>query len=212
MTEKRPLVRIFKSPVGLTASVALGVALAVGGTVGGIHLASSPASSTAAETVDVVPSLSPSALPSSSPATAVPVTPSPSATSATPAPARTTERASRGKTRAATPKPTTTKKPKPASTPVVGTGTCGASFYDQGQMTANGENFDPSSLTAAHLTLAFNTRVRVINPDNGKSVVVRINDRGPYVGGRCLDLSRAAFEAIASTDLGAITVRYEILG
>ncbi|WP_329105592.1 septal ring lytic transglycosylase RlpA family protein [Micromonospora sp. NBC_01699] len=222
MTEKHPLVRIFKSPVGLTASAALGVALAVGGAVGGIHLASGPAASNVSATAEVVPSGLASESPggsasgsaSASPTTAAPVTPSPSATPATPLATRTPERASRGKTRAAAPKPSaTTKKPKPAAaTPVVGSGTCGASFYDQGQLTANGENFDPSSLTAAHLTLAFNTRVRVINPDNGKSVVVRINDRGPYVGGRCLDLSRAAFAAIASTDLGAITVRYEILG
>ncbi|RKR89157.1 rare lipoprotein A [Micromonospora pisi] len=209
MTEKHPLVRTFKSPAGLTASVALGVALAVGGTIGGIHLASSPATSTAPVADAAVPTLAPS-----SPATELPtLAPSVSASpSVSPQATRTPARASRGNTRAASPKPSVTKKPKPATTPVVGTGSCGASFYDQGQLTANGENFDPDSLTAAHLTLAFNTRVRVINPANGKSVVVRINDRGPYVDGRCLDLSRAAFAAIASTDLGAITVRYEILG
>ncbi|GAB3363623.1 hypothetical protein GCM10027452_27270 [Micromonospora halotolerans] len=91
-------------------------------------------------------------------------------------------------------------------------GSCGASFYDEGQMTANGETFNPDALTAAHKTLPFNTKVRVTNPANGKSVVVRINDRGPFVAGRCLDLSRAAFAAIASTDLGELTVRYEVLG
>lgn len=95
---------------------------------------------------------------------------------------------------------------------MVDSGTCGASFYDEGQMTANGETFDPSALTAAHKTLPFNTKVRVTNPANGKSVVVRINDRGPYIDGRCIDLSRAAFEAIASVDLGELTVRYEVLG
>lgn len=79
-------------------------------------------------------------------------------------------------------------------------------------MTANGETFNPDTLTAAPKTLPFNTKVRVTNPASGKSVVVRINDRGPFVGGRCLDLSRAAFAAIASTDLGELTVRYEVLG
>jgi rare lipoprotein A len=94
---------------------------------------------------------------------------------------------------------------------VVESGTCGASYYDEGQLTANGETFDPDALTAASKTLPFNTRVRVTNPDNGRSVVVRINDRGPFVDGRCRDLSRAAFAAIASLDLGAIDVRYEVL-
>ncbi len=72
-------------------------------------------------------------------------------------------------------------------------GSCGASFYSEGQLTANGEIFNPSELTAAHKTLPFNTKVRVTNPSSGKSVVVRINDRGPFIDGRCLDLSRAAF-------------------
>jgi rare lipoprotein A len=79
-------------------------------------------------------------------------------------------------------------------------------------MTANGENFNPDALTAAHKTLPFDTKVRVTNPANGKSVTVRINDRGPFIDGRCLDLSRAAFASIASLDVGAMTVRYEVLG
>jgi rare lipoprotein A (peptidoglycan hydrolase) len=97
-----------------------------------------------------------------------------------------------------------------------GTGTgqiesCRASFYDEGQQTANGERFDPSALTAAHKTLRFNTRVRVTNTGNGKSVTVRINDRGPFVAGRCIDLSRAAFEAIASTSQGTASVTVEVV-
>jgi len=109
-----------------------------------------------------------------------------------------------------TAKPTT---PKPsATTPkVVSTGTCEASFYGDGQNTASGERFDPSALTAAHKTLPFNTRVRVTNLKNGKSVVVRINDRGPFVSGRCLDLSTAAFGQIASLSSGVAQVRYEVL-
>lgn len=117
-----------------------------------------------------------------------------------------------GVDRAAVPSPgrTPTQEATPRAT-VVGTGSCGASFYDEPQGTASGEVFNPEALTAAHKTLPFNTRVRVINPDNGKSVIVRINDRGPYVSGRCLDLSRAAFRAIAPLDVGEINVRYEIL-
>ena len=94
---------------------------------------------------------------------------------------------------------------------MVDSGSCGASFYAEGQLTANGENFDPDALTAAHKTLPFDTKVRVTNPGNGKSVTVRINDRGPFIDGRCIDLSRAAFAAIASVDVGELTVKYEVL-
>lgn len=95
---------------------------------------------------------------------------------------------------------------------VTGTGTCEVSFYDEPQGTANGEQFDPEALTAAHKELPFDTRVRVTNLANGTSVIVRINDRGPYIDGRCLDLSRAAFREIADLDSGVIDGRYEVLG
>jgi rare lipoprotein A len=96
---------------------------------------------------------------------------------------------------------------------VTQTGSCGASYYDEPQGTASGERFDPEALTAAHKTLPFNSRVRVTNPANGKSVIVRINDRGPYVDGRCLDLSRAAFRSIANLSQGVLSkVTYEVLG
>lgn len=88
---------------------------------------------------------------------------------------------------------------------------CIASNYWQGQMTANGEVFNPSEMTAAHKTLPFNTRVKVTNPRNGKTVIVRINDRGPYIAGRCLDLSRAAFGQIGDLGQGVMTVNYEVL-
>ncbi|MER6510473.1 septal ring lytic transglycosylase RlpA family protein [Nonomuraea sp. NPDC001636] len=94
---------------------------------------------------------------------------------------------------------------------VLSSGTCGASYYGEPQMTASGERFNPSAMTAAHKTLPLGSRVRVTNPRNGSSVTVRINDRGPYVGGRCLDLSRAAFDAIGSLGAGVMTVRYEVL-
>lgn len=88
---------------------------------------------------------------------------------------------------------------------------CQASYYWQGQTTASGERFNPNDLTAAHKTLPLGSKVKVTNPSSGKTVVVRINDRGPYVGGRCLDLSKAAMETIGGTSSGVITVNYEVL-
>jgi rare lipoprotein A len=112
----------------------------------------------------------------------------------------------------------TTRKPTAAATQPAGTGTvtssgtCGVSYYSDGSRTADGEAFNPNDFTAASKTLAFNTRVRVTNPANGKSVVVRINDRGPYVSGRCLDLTSAAFAAIASLSAGVLpAAKYEVL-
>jgi rare lipoprotein A len=114
----------------------------------------------------------------------------------------------------ASPSPTTSPsaKPKPSNSPtVLSSGTCQASYYGSGNRTASGERFDPDALTAAHKTLPFNTRVKVTNPTSGKSVIVRINDRGPFVSGRCLDLTTAAFADIASLSSGVVTVRYEVL-
>lgn len=74
-----------------------------------------------------------------------------------------------------------------------------ASWYGprfQGKRTANGERFNTNELTAAHKTLPFGTRVRVKSQVNGKEVVVRINDRGPFIRGRIIDLSYAAAQAI----------------
>lgn len=67
-----------------------------------------------------------------------------------------------------------------------------ASFYWQGKQTASGERFNPDGMTAAHRTLPFGTKVHVRNPANGRSVTVRITDRGPFIRGRGLDLSRGA--------------------
>jgi len=78
----------------------------------------------------------------------------------------------------------------------------------QGAFTASGERFDKNKLTAAHKTLPFGTRVKVTNPSNGKSVVVRINDRGPFTPGRILDLSEAAFARIESLGKGIFNCRY----
>nr|WP_026207986.1 septal ring lytic transglycosylase RlpA family protein [Catelliglobosispora koreensis] len=120
---------------------------------------------------------------------------------------------------AVTPEPTFERPPPPVSREmerkapsVTQAGSCGASFYHEPQGTANGEIFDPEAMTAAHKTLPFNSKVRVTNPDNGKSVTVRINDRGPYIDGRCLDLSRAAFREIANLSQGVLDlVTYEVL-
>jgi rare lipoprotein A len=110
-------------------------------------------------------------------------------------------------------KPSTSasKSTKPVSTTVSSKGSCRASFYETGSTTANGEHFNPDGITAANKTLPFNTMVRVTNRANGKSVVVRINDRGPFVPDRCLDLSRGAFKLIASLSAGVLTVDFEVL-
>src|SRR5512142_2652527 len=99
----------------------------------------------------------------------------------------------------------------PPSGSVASSGTCKASYYDTGTTTASGERFDPDGLTAAHRTLPFNTNVRITNTANGKSVVVRVDDRGPFVSGRCFDLARGAFTQIASIGAGVLTIKYEVL-
>ncbi|MFA1546598.1 septal ring lytic transglycosylase RlpA family protein [Actinomadura chokoriensis] len=133
-------------------------------------------------------------------------------------------RASRGKPRTSQPSPA--KEPKsdsraaylakpekkrPGKRKVLDSGSCEASYYWQGQTTASGERFDPDKLTAAHKTLPMGSKVRVTNKNNGRSVTVRINDRGPYAGGRCLDLSKAAMKKVGGTGAGVIRVRYEVL-
>ncbi len=96
-------------------------------------------------------------------------------------------------------------------TPASGS-TCMASYYWEAQPTANGEQFDTNAMTAAHKSLPFNTKVKVTNLANGKSAVVRINDRGPYISGRCLDLSTAAMSQIGGTSAGVVKVAYEVVG
>ncbi|MFM7373714.1 MAG: septal ring lytic transglycosylase RlpA family protein, partial [Chthoniobacterales bacterium] len=80
-----------------------------------------------------------------------------------------------------------------------------------GRLTANGETYRAADITAAHKTLPFNTMVRVTNLKNGKSVIVRINNRGPYVKGRILDLSLVAAQTIEMTTAGVVPVKAEIL-
>lgn len=102
---------------------------------------------------------------------------------------------------------------------LTGTGqieTCEASNYGNGDgfdggPTASGETFDKNAMTAAHKTLPLGTKVRVTNQANGKSVVVRINDRGPYAAGRCIDLSSGSFAKIAAPSAGVAQVKVEVL-
>jgi len=90
----------------------------------------------------------------------------------------------------------------------------GASFYGThgdgyaGRTTASGAVMDPNALTTAHRSLPFGTKLLVTNQNNGKSVVVRVTDRGPFIGGRVLDLSPRAFGSIASLSSGVTSVCY----
>lgn len=87
-----------------------------------------------------------------------------------------------------------------------------ASYYWQGQRVATGARFNPEGLTAAHRTLPFGTRVRVTHMGNGRSVNVVINDRGPFIAGRVIDLARGAARVIGMTGQGLARVRVTVLG
>lgn len=89
-----------------------------------------------------------------------------------------------------------------------------ASWYGgkhHGGPTASGERFDKNAMTAAHRTLPMNTRVRVTSKKNGRSVVVRINDRGPYGKGRIIDLSEEAARRLDMIEAGVVPVRVEVM-
>lgn len=86
-----------------------------------------------------------------------------------------------------------------------------ASFYTDGQQTANGEMFNPKALTAAHPTLPFGTRLRVTNVTTGRSVTVRVNDRGPFVPGRVVDVSYSAAETLGIVDKGVAKVKLDVI-
>jgi rare lipoprotein A len=89
---------------------------------------------------------------------------------------------------------------------------CGrAAWYDLGGKTASGERSDGSAMAAAHRTLPFGTRVRVENLSNGREVIVRINDRGPFVGGRVIDVTRAAAEELGMIKSGTANVRVSVV-
>lgn len=103
--------------------------------------------------------------------------------------------------------------PQPRESLSGGSGETGmASFYWEPQALASGGRFNPNALTAAHKTLPFGTRVRVTHLGNGNSVDVVINDRGPYVGGRIIDLSKRAAQEIGMTGQGVARVRMTVIG
>ncbi len=87
-----------------------------------------------------------------------------------------------------------------------------ASYYWQPQRVASGGWFNPNAMTAAHKTLPFGTKVRVTNSHNGRSVVVTINDRGPYIKGRVIDLSSAAAGVIGMKGAGVVPISMSVLG
>ena len=82
-----------------------------------------------------------------------------------------------------------------------------ASWYEDGERTATGEKFKPEAMTAAHRTLPLGTLVKVVEPETDRSVVVRINDRGPFVRGRVLDLSRGAARALGVDGVAPVTIQ-----
>ncbi len=86
-----------------------------------------------------------------------------------------------------------------------------ASFYTEGTQTASGEKFNTNELTAAHPTLPFGTRLRVTNVASGRSVTVRVNDRGPYVAGRVVDVSYAAAETLGMVGGGLAKVKLDVV-
>jgi rare lipoprotein A len=86
-----------------------------------------------------------------------------------------------------------------------------ASWYQHGARTANGESFNPDGMTAAHRSLPFGTQLKVTNLRNGKTVKVRVNDRGPFTGGRILDVSRGAARHLGMISSGTAKVKIEVL-
>lgn len=86
-----------------------------------------------------------------------------------------------------------------------------ASFYTEGERTANGEKFDTHELTAAHPTLPFGTKLRVTNVATGRSVTVRVNDRGPYGPGRVVDVSYSAAQSLGMVGKGIANVKLDVV-
>jgi len=86
-----------------------------------------------------------------------------------------------------------------------------ASYYTEGTKTASGEKFNTLEMTAAHPTLPFGTKLRVTNVDSGRSVTVRVNDRGPYVQGRVVDVSYSAANALGMLDKGVANVKLDVV-
>nr|WP_304745044.1 septal ring lytic transglycosylase RlpA family protein [Bradyrhizobium sp.] len=104
--------------------------------------------------------------------------------------------------------------PFAAHRPAAGTATASqgiASFYTEGTKTASGEKFNTHDLTAAHPTLPFGTRLRVTNVSTGRAVTVRVNDRGPYIQGRIVDVSYSAADALGMVGKGIANVKLDVV-
>ncbi|MEQ1672036.1 MAG: septal ring lytic transglycosylase RlpA family protein [Hyphomicrobium sp.] len=125
---------------------------------------------------------------------------------------KTSAKKSKGTSQAAYDKPAKKKKYASQSNSGGYTLTGKASYYWQPQALASGGRFNPNAMTAAHKTLPFGTKVRVTNQNNGQSVVVTINDRGPYIAGRIIDLSKAAAHSINMQGSGVVPVTVAVLG
>jgi rare lipoprotein A len=109
---------------------------------------------------------------------------------------------------------TTTPPPKTEAEPTAYTETGNASFYADehaSEKTASGELYNPNLKTAAHRTIPLGSKIKVTNVDNGKSVDVTVNDRGPFVEDRIVDLSKSAFSSIGSLSSGVITVQLVVI-
>jgi rare lipoprotein A len=102
---------------------------------------------------------------------------------------------------------TPTIRPSPRHDALLGM----ASYYEHGSLTASGEKFDARELTAAHPTLPFGTRLRVTNLSTGKSVTVRVNDRGPFVRGRVVDVSYTAAQSLGMVGRGVAKVKLDVV-
>lgn len=132
-----------------------------------------------------------------------------------PSPKSTSDSASAGSSSAGSSSADENDGPSKSGKSAGDSGTCPMSYYGggdgfDGRPTANGEKFDTNKLTAAHKTLPFGSKVKITNEANGKSVTVRINDRGPYHGNRCFDLSKAAMEAVGGVGAGQINGSYDV--
>jgi rare lipoprotein A len=95
--------------------------------------------------------------------------------------------------------------------PQQGSGQGLASYYTEGAKTANGEAYNSAALTAAHPSLPFGTKLRVTNTNTGKSVVVRVNDRGPFIKGRVVDVSYSAAQALGMVNSGTANVKLDVV-
>ncbi len=95
--------------------------------------------------------------------------------------------------------------------PLANASTGYASYYETGRRTANGERFLPMGMTCAHRRLPFGTKLKVTNLRNGRSVVVRVNDRGPFIRGRVLDLSLGAAKVIGLNTSGVAKITYIVM-